>query len=205
MGIMDEQRLLLDQLFGLNRNSPLLNSNNSTSSFSDKDVCKYYLCGLCPYFELFKNTKSDLGPCQYRLHEERFRDEYSNLPESSKRSYGYETDLLFKLRNMVREMDRKIVKSKQRAEEENAPKPLNAEHRRLLDDMTERSNQQMEMSQKFGECGEIEKSLNSAHEADKIKSEKVSLEQRLKYPSGRIMFVCEICGVFINSTDNEAR
>merc|ERR1712139_408604 len=25
------------------------------------------------------------------------------------------------------------------------------------------------------------------------------------YPGGRIMFVCEVCGVFINSTDNEAR
>merc|ERR1712050_89289 len=44
-----------------------------------------------------------------------------------------------------------------------------------------------------------------AQEVEKIRTDKENLEQRLKYPGGRIMFVCDVCGVFINSTDNEAR
>jgi hypothetical protein len=71
--------------------------------------------------------------------------------------------------------------------------------------MMARINQHMETSQRFGERGEVEKSLHYAQEAEKMNTEKEILEQRLKFPSGRIMFVCEICGVFINSTDNEAR
>merc|ERR1712050_760849 len=63
----------------------------------------------------------------------------------------------------------------------------------------------MESSRKFGEQGEINQSLQAAQDADKIKTEKENLEQRFKYPGGRIMFVCDVCGVFINSTDNEAR
>merc|ERR1711977_502769 len=63
----------------------------------------------------------------------------------------------------------------------------------------------METSQKLGEEGEVDRSLQAAQDAEKIKIEKEGLEQRVKHPGGRIMFVCEICGVFINSTDNEAR
>merc|ERR1739848_887584 len=63
----------------------------------------------------------------------------------------------------------------------------------------------METSREFGMRGEVERSLHSALEAETINIEKENLEQRLKFPSGRIMFVCEVCGVFINSTENEAR
>jgi len=45
----------------------------------------------------------------------------------------------------------------------------------------------------------------AAHEAFKIKEEKETIEQRIRFPGGRIMFVCDVCGVFINNTDNEAR
>jgi hypothetical protein len=30
--------------------------------FTDADVCKFYLCGFCPYEE-FQRTKHDVGPC----------------------------------------------------------------------------------------------------------------------------------------------
>merc|ERR1712025_470558 len=75
----------------------------------------------------------------------------------------------------------------------------------MLNDLIARVNQHMEISREFGKRGEVEQSLHYAHEADKINIEKEILEQRLKFPSGRVMFVCEISGVFINNTDNEAR
>merc|ERR1711918_254738 len=75
----------------------------------------------------------------------------------------------------------------------------------MLNDLTARINQYMETSRRFGERGEVEKSLHYAQEAEKTNTEKEILEQRFKFQSGRIMFVCEVCGVFINNTDNEAR
>merc|ERR1719456_2131866 len=102
-------------------------------------------------------------------------------------------------------MDRKIAKNKQRADEENTPKTISADQELLLQDMTANMVRLMETSQKLGELGEVDQSLQNAQEAEKINLERELLEQRFKFPGGRIMFVCDICGVFINSTDNEAR
>lgn len=48
---MDEQRKLLDQLMGTGRNG----EGGGTKHFSDRDVCRFYLVGLCPH-DLFGNT-----------------------------------------------------------------------------------------------------------------------------------------------------
>lgn len=48
---MDEQRKLLDQLMGTGRNG----EGGGAKHFSDRDVCRYYLVGLCPH-DLFGNT-----------------------------------------------------------------------------------------------------------------------------------------------------
>merc|ERR1712100_1010324 len=85
------------------------------------------------------------------------------------------------------------------------PKPLTEEQKKLLDVLATQIHQRIESSQEFGDRGEIEKSLYAAIEGEKIKTERENLEQRFKYPNGRIMFVCEVCGVFINSTDSDAR
>merc|ERR1711904_701226 len=53
--------------------------------------------------------------------------------------------------------------------------------------------------------GAAEENAPKPISAEKKKNEKEGMGQRVKHPGGRIMFVCEICGVFINSTDNEAR
>ena len=39
---------------------PLNERTGKRLKFSDREVCKYELAGLCPY-GLFRNTKSDLG------------------------------------------------------------------------------------------------------------------------------------------------
>jgi len=91
-------------------------------------------------------------------------------------------------------MDRKIVKNKLRADEENAPKPLTEEFQRMLHDMTEHIKKLMSLSQKLGEEGEIDQSLQKIHEAENIKMEKKNLEQRLKYPTGGSC-LCAKCAV----------
>lgn len=58
--MVDATRQLLDELMGKERNVPLDKRTGKSLRFSDPEVCKYALAGLCPY-GLFKNTKSDLG------------------------------------------------------------------------------------------------------------------------------------------------
>lgn len=58
--MVDATRQLLDELMGKERNVPLDERTGKSLRFSDPEVCKYALAGLCPY-GLFKNTKSDLG------------------------------------------------------------------------------------------------------------------------------------------------
>lgn len=57
---MDEQRALLDELMGKERDVPAEKKRKLGVHFSDPDICKYYICGFCPN-SLFTNTKSDLG------------------------------------------------------------------------------------------------------------------------------------------------
>lgn len=52
---------------GKERNVPLNERSFRRLRFDNPDVCKYDLAGLCPH-GLFKNTRSDLGPCEYEYH-----------------------------------------------------------------------------------------------------------------------------------------
>lgn len=58
--MVDAMRAMLDELMGKERDVPLEERTNRGYKFSDPEVCKHALAGLCPY-GLFKNTKSDLG------------------------------------------------------------------------------------------------------------------------------------------------
>jgi hypothetical protein len=64
---MDEARAILDQLMGKTRD--FTDSQKVTIQqihFYDNQVCKCYICGLCPY-KAFNATKSDMGKCPYPI------------------------------------------------------------------------------------------------------------------------------------------
>lgn len=58
---MDEQRALLDELMGLNRNND--NADALIDDWRDKRVCKFFLLGCCPH-EVFRGTKICMGACE---------------------------------------------------------------------------------------------------------------------------------------------
>merc|ERR1712118_276507 len=116
------------------------------------------------------------------FHDERLKEEYNALSDEEKNRLGYERDLIRKLKEMVRDMDRKIAKNKQRAEEENTPKNISADQRLLLQDMTANIVRLMESSQELGELGELDQSLQNAQEAEKKNLERELMEQRFKFP-----------------------
>lgn len=84
----DAMRAMLDELMGKERDVPLAQRSGRRVRFYDKDVCKHELAGLCPN-TLFKNTRSDLGPCGFEIHEEHLdweeiKGEYDALSEREK-------------------------------------------------------------------------------------------------------------------------
>lgn len=59
-------------------------------------------------------------------------------------------------------------------------------------------------SQEAGEAGNVDESMALAQQAEEAQQAHDRLHRTLITPD-RTMTVCEICGVFINSTDNEQR
>lgn len=62
----------------------------------------------------------------------------------------------------------------------------------------------LEQSQKLGEEGDVDGSMVFAQQVESLTQQHDSLKKTLTQPE-RTMTVCEVCGVFINSTDNEQR
>ena len=138
--MVDATRALLDELMGAERNAPLSQRNNDDGGergsgagasrrrlprFDDDDVCKLELAGLCPH-GLFTNTRSDLGPCRWRVHAdalawESLQKQYDEevKPEErrdrrSRRSYGFA--LRDQLAVLVRDLDRRIERARRERE-----------------------------------------------------------------------------------------
>jgi len=62
----------------------------------------------------------------------------------------------------------------------------------------------VEDSERVAEEGEVDASMALAAQAEGLQKEHDKLLGSLTQPD-RVMSVCEVCGVFINSTDNEQR
>lgn len=62
----------------------------------------------------------------------------------------------------------------------------------------------LEKSQKAGEDGDVDASIMLAATADDLKLQHDRMVKQLTAPD-RTMSVCDICGVFVNSTDNDQR
>ncbi|KAK9864703.1 hypothetical protein WJX84_009151 [Apatococcus fuscideae] len=205
---MDVMRQALDELMGRERDVPMDRRTNRKLRFDDPEVCKYAIAGLCPY-GLFKNTKSDLGDCKYEMHEddiqfEEIKDEYDMIPEKEKLRYGFEKELGQLLDKLVRDMDKKIERQRERAEKESEPRALTADDQRRLDDILTREKEAQRQAEVLAEDGNVDGSMAMAQQAESYHSQHEALHKSLTTPE-RIMTVCDVCGVFINSTDNEQR
>lgn len=68
-------------------------------------------------YDLFTNTKSDIGPNPYRV-DDHAREEFASLPEHEKRRLGYEDMLARKLLDLVRQCDRNVARNKDKLRRE---------------------------------------------------------------------------------------
>ncbi|MEW5311126.1 MAG: hypothetical protein WDW38_002866 [Sanguina aurantia] len=204
--MVDAVRGLLDELMGKERNVPLNQRSGKSLKYDDPLVCKYAVAGLCPN-RLFKNTRSDLGTCGFEMHEDHIQwesvaEDYGKQDDREKERY--ERRLHKYLEDLIREMDRKISKSKERAAAESAPREIRTEDQGRLNDLQQKARDALEKSQKAGEDGDVDASIMLAATADDLKLQHDRMVKQLTAPD-RTMSVCDICGVFVNSTDNDQR
>ena len=117
--------------------------------FEDKDVCHYYLAGMCP-FEEFERTKHDVGPCPLAMgHDDDLRAEFEvrrssvcsfpyghaglsceqpsdegclqKLRPEEKDRLGFERELLKYIEKLMLELSTKVRRNEERLAKENVP------------------------------------------------------------------------------------
>lgn len=123
-----EARAMLDALMGQDRNASIVSapkdgnpqdwdSLRKKKSCYDRDVCPLYCAWGVDLYELFTNTKSDLGPNPYQVRDDA-REEYLSLPEHEKDRLGFERMLHRKLGDLVRSCDRIVSRNKEKLRQE---------------------------------------------------------------------------------------
>ena len=123
----------------------MANRSSKKRSCYDPDICPLYCAwslsdnptwaenvaanegaGGIDIYDLFTNTKSDLGPNPFRV-DETARAEFAALPDHEKRRLGYEDMLCRKLADLVRQCDRSVSRNKEKLRQEVA-RAMKARH-----------------------------------------------------------------------------
>ena len=129
-----EARALLDQLMGGDRDqalppgaalprksgsgdAALLLPGKRHKSCYDKDICPLFNAWGIDVYELFVNTKSDIGPNPYTT-DESARQEYNNLPQHERERLGFEHALFIKLSELVQQCDRTVNRNQEKLNKE---------------------------------------------------------------------------------------
>lgn len=207
-----ELSAMLDELMGKNRNAAPDDRSNDIH-WSDRDVCKHFLCGFCPA-ELFTNTRSDLGPCE-KIHDEALRKAYLTSPRHMR--MNYEEDFLHYLHQCMQDVERRIRRNHQRlqlSEEKNqkvvTPSKDVEEKINLL---TQRIEEMLVQIEQLGNDGSIEEAQGVMKLCEQLKEER---EQLYGQKGGnqvmdafavqeKQMEVCEVCGAFLIVGDAQSR
>lgn len=160
----------------------------------------------------FQNTKSDLGTCPKKYHEEKLKDIF--LVEGERYREEYERDFMQFLDKLVYDLERKLRRGKERldikpSDPTAALNPANdefEEKRTILDLQVKEILVKMEAC---GEEGKIQEAQELMLEAEKYKAELERLRQlEAENPSYRLekrMEVCQTCGAFLIVGDAQKR
>ncbi len=160
---------------------------------------------FCPY-ELLQNTKSDIGACPKRYHEDSLREKYRG-PDGDRYRSLWERDFYGFIEKLVLDLERKLRRGKDRIDVR--PAELTAtggntaidelEERRTILDM--QIKEKLAFIEQYGEEGELQKAQTLMEEVDvmRIEIEQI-LKQEMENPQFRLekrMEVCQTCGAFL--------
>lgn len=205
---------MLDELMGPKRNVEL--GKDTTVTFDDPDICKYYIVGFCPH-DMFVNTKADLGACP-RVHDDNLRLEY---PKSDKfEKLGFEREFLKFLSRLDEDNQRRIRKNleKLKASEENGQKKEDL--RKLRDEqelarLDQEIKKAMAEAEKAGEEGLVSKCQELVDRTEQLEKQRAAIHERMNSNAPlpapidesaiKVMEVCEVCGSMLIKNDAQCR
>lgn len=216
---MDEARKMLDSLMGQSRNVDLNEAKkNKGKNFTQDSVCKFFLLGFCPQYELANSkltTKRNLGECT-KVHSEAMKKEFEEHPEKEKYQAEYERSFLPFLEGQVREADAWVARERanaQKAEatarEKTTVQTMPANVKEQITQLEADMNKMMASAEELAESGDIEGSKFKVVLAEEIKNKVKEIEA--KHPSYTVTlkeeWVCEVCGTRTEAVteNNETR
>ncbi|EDS26517.1 conserved hypothetical protein [Culex quinquefasciatus] len=184
-------------------------------NWEDEEFCTFFMVKFCPH-DLFVNTRADLGQCG-KLHDE----EAKRLFEQSKptrKKIQYEDDFLRFCSNMINEVDRKIMKGKQRLLLMNSKlegRPVSKQQEQV-NTMTEKINKLLREAEEAGIRGDVDQAQSLMQMSDQLKEEKDELVKQAETNGWSVtaeiaaaqekqMEVCEVCGAFLIVGDAQQR
>ncbi|CAK0773646.1 hypothetical protein CVIRNUC_004087 [Coccomyxa viridis] len=202
---MDETRRLLDELMGAGRNGEPLPEKRR---FEDKDVCHYYLAGMCPYEE-FERTKHDVGPCPL-VHDDELKADFAALSPREKDRLGFERELLKYIDKLMLELKTKVRRNEERLTKENVP-VTSIEDQKVLDQMGHEIQEMVQRSEVLGEQGDVDGAQAAATQAEAIKARRATFEEEaLETAKANVnrygeQEVCRYSGVIVNKEESRMR
>eukprot|EP00697_Spironema_sp_BW2_P011039 gnl/Spiro4/265_TR164_c0_g1_i2.p1 gnl/Spiro4/265_TR164_c0_g1~~gnl/Spiro4/265_TR164_c0_g1_i2.p1 ORF type:complete len:264 (+),score=71.22 gnl/Spiro4/265_TR164_c0_g1_i2:89-880(+) len=210
--MVEAMRKQLDALMGTNRDG---GTEKTSKHFTDADVCKHYLAGLCPH-DLFTNTKMDMGDCD-KLHSAPCKQQYDEQKHRG-RDYGYERDLMEYLGSLVRECDVKISRAQKRLEEDgdaDMTVGVGGETPELRS-ITLEIQELQGKAEELGEQGNVSESMAALERADALKKRKTALIAQVAatasmpppsdgMPTRQKLRVCDVCGARLSMSDSDRR
>lgn len=170
---------------------------------------------FCPH-DLFVNTKADLGQCQ-KLHDDEAKRLYHSSKATSKK-IQYEDEFLRFCSNMINEVDRKILKGKQRLtlmNNKTDARPVSKQFDQI-NIMNDKISKLLREAEDAGLRGDVEQAQGLMSLCDKLKEEKELLvkfhesagwDVQAEFPTvqEKQMEVCEVCGAFLIVGDAQQR
>lgn len=124
-------RKLLNEVLGLDRNCSKEQISKDLiidwkSKWREEGCCKNFLVGFCPYLQ-FQNTKSDIGSCRSRGHDELVRDNFLSLASKEEKE-AYEEDFYKLLSKLINDFERRLRRSKERVRDNTSYSPSNTSY-----------------------------------------------------------------------------
>lgn len=197
---MDDARALLNSLMGNDRNEHA--EQRRVRKFTDGDICKHYLLGLCPH-DLFKNTKMDLGACSQE-HNENMKDEFDADSDIARYKRKWRRGLINQCKRSLLDVDRRIALNRDRiAREKDVTFGASEESKQELARLKEEVADKFKDAEKAADDGKFDESreIMKGSEATQRKIEDFELKRFEKYKKDNI---CDICGLIVDGEEIEA-
>jgi len=208
---------LLDELMGRNRNiAP--NDKAKELNWEDPEYCKLYMVKFCPH-DLFVNTRADLGQCP-KVHDDEVKALYEK--SNSYKKQRYEEEFIHFCQCMLNEVERKIVKGKQRlaligkADAISLSPAQTQRNEEQIKFLTEKINSLVDEAEQMGIQGNVEQAQGLMKLCDQLKEEREQLRgnnenshwqqtAELAAAQEKQMEVCDVCGAFLIVGDAQQR